>query len=219
MILAQCPDLEDFAYVADPPPGSAFESGYIREHNVPIHNYLTEAHLEPLYPRLRRLCYSYLDKSFYSHKWARKFAKNIPDDMRVISDPDDFRNTYISLRSFQKLAILEIEHPFFDDTVIPDVDLENTDIPRPQRFLDALPATLQILHLGFVANWPNLYQDMTALADTIMGGENMPLLRIVHIGCVLPPPPEDSLELTRLLAKAGVTLSIGETPKGDNIRG
>lgn len=47
----------------------------------------------------------------------------------------------------------------------------------------------------------------------------MPLLRIVHVGYVLSPPPEDVQNLTKPLQAFGFAFTVGETPKGDKICG
>ncbi|OAA54598.1 hypothetical protein SPI_08844 [Niveomyces insectorum RCEF 264] len=220
-VFACCPALEDLSYWVDA--DAADFEGYRSDLTL-----LTEDHMVPLYPSLRRLCYSYVESRYYTPQWAQRVAEE--DGPLGWSGPEraSNRDPYVSFRRFARLAILEVEHVLFnggDEAITsPGPHQGRTQHARdcvpettPRRLLEALPASLQVLHIGFVINWIDFYHDMEALA--LGAAKNVPLLRIVRADCVALPPEEEVDDLVMLLGAVGIRFCVGETHKGDGVRG
>lgn len=234
-LVATFPALEDLSYWTDEDSRDTFG-------RRPEWTMLREDHMEALYPSLRRLCYSFVDHHYLTEAWAHRAATIDESHAQWLGwnapHRANWADLYVSFRGFQKLAILAVEHVWLNcktgcviqrsfsgnrtqhardclrDT--PREDAEDDLLPaRP--LLDALPASLQILHLGFVINWVDLYQDLELLAKG--AGTKTPLLRVIRADCVVPPPQNEVDDLTMLLAAVGIAFTVGATSRGNHIRG
>lgn len=216
-VFSYCPALEDLSYGIDT---GALPFGRENQEDLTL---LREDHMTALYPSLRRFLYSVVDSHYYTREWAQSAADDQQSKWWFSAVHRSVnRLQYVSFRGFAQLAILEVEHVMFYD----DNEAETSRGPHqgrtehardcvtdsaPRRLLEALPASLQILHIGFVINWIDFYHDMEVLA--LGAALQVPKLRILRADCVVMPPTEEVDDLITLLRASSITFSVGETPK------
>lgn len=190
-VLKSCPKLEDFEYFCD----------------IDKYSVLQPEHLEPLRPQLRRICYT-------GTTWenANGTSQEVIDHVTGCMKWDTSLRADFNFGHFQNLEVLEVEQmllygPVFskDERAVRFEALKETG---PEMFMSTLPWSLQVLHIGMVLAWPEMYRDLLGMTEKIYRFKDLKTVVVDPYEC----PPEDEVQkLTETFAQYGIEFQVGQT--------
>ena len=196
-ILLFCPALEDFEYFCD-----------LNKYTV-----LQPEHLDPVRDRLRRICYTGL-----TWENANTVPQEVANLVANVMAWDPHLRADFNFGNFPKLEILEVEQMLLYGPVFVFEEEERAaqfEALReigPELFMSSLPGSLQILHIGLVLAWRELYRDLLGMSRKLYRFPNLKIVAVDLHGLEYGLQSEVEY-LTDAFAAEGVAFRLGLMPE------
>ncbi|CAM1510606.1 Fc.00g009410.m01.CDS01 [Cosmosporella sp. VM-42] len=203
-VLRFCPALDDFEYFCD-----------LNKYTV-----LQPEHLDPVRDRLRRICYT-------GTSWenAKATPSAVADLVASVMSWDPQLRADFSFGNFPKLEVLEVEQMLLYGPVFSfeaeerEARFETLREIGPELFMATLPGSLQILHIGMVLAFHELYRDLLGMSRKLYRFPNLRIVAVDLHDMEYVFHDEDVEYLTAAFAAEGVQFRLGYAPDEPFARG